>query len=123
MRRRTNSSTSRRLEGRVEAPLEADRGRGLARHGPPAARPGPVGRVHLDAVGQAQQALGEALVEAGRGPLAAEVGPAHVAHEQRVAGQHEPRLVAAAQIGHEQADAVGRVARRVDDLERHVADP
>ena len=106
------------VEGRVEAALEADRGRGLARHGPAAARPGPVGGIHLDAVRQDQEPRGEALVQARRRVLAAEVRPADIADEQRVPGQHEPRLVAPGRVGHEKADAVGRVPRRVDDLER-----
>ena len=121
IRRRTKSSTPLGLQGRVEAPLEADRGRGLARHGPPAARPGPVRGIDLHAVGQAEQALGEARVEVGRGLLAAEVRAAHVAHEKRVAGQHEPRLGAAAEIGHQQRDALGGVAGRVHDVERDAA--
>jgi hypothetical protein len=40
----------------------------------------------------------------------------------RVAGQHEPGLGAAAQIGHQQRDAVGGVAGHVQHLERHAAD-
>ena len=53
-------------------------------------------------VGQRQQPLGQRAVERARhlldGVLAVgvQVGPAGVADEQRVAGQHEPRLVAAA---------------------------
>ena len=46
--------------------------------------------------GRRQEARGEALVQAGRRLLAAEVRPADVADEERVPGQHEPRLVAAA---------------------------
>jgi hypothetical protein len=87
------------------------------------ARPQLVGRVHLHAVGQTQQTLGEAPVEVRRGLLAPEVGPAHVAHEERVAGEHEPGLGAATEIGHEQRDAVRGVAGHVHHLERHVADP
>ena len=74
-----------RLERRVEPPLEADGGAGLGGHGAPAVEPGAVGRVHLDAVGQRQHAGREALVEVGGRALAPEVGPAHVAHEERVA--------------------------------------
>ena len=37
---------------------------------------------------------------------AGKVGPADGADEQRIAGQHEPGLVAAALVGDEQANAV-----------------
>ncbi len=110
------------LEGRVEPSLEADRGGRLARHGAPAARARPVGRVHLHAVGEREETPGEAPVEPRRGLLAAEIRPAHVPHEQRVPGEDEPRLGAAREIGHEQRDALRRVAGRVQDPEGHVAE-
>src|SRR5712691_13019583 len=52
-------------------------------------------------------------------PLAAEVRPAHVAHEKRIARQDEPRLFATRQVGDEQADAVRGMTGGVDDLHPH----
>ena len=78
-----------------------------------------MGGIDLDAVRQDQQARGEALVQAGRRALATEVRPPDIADEQGVPGQHEPRLVTAGRVGHEKADTVGRMPRRVDDLERN----
>ena len=41
--------------------------------------------------------------------------------EQRVAGDHEPGLVATAQVAHDQADAVRGVSGRVHHVDKHVA--
>src|SRR5712692_7627881 len=59
----------------------------------------------------------------GRRTLAAEVRPANVAHEERVARQEEPRLFTAREVGHEQTDAVRRMSRGVDDLHPHRTEP
>ena len=61
------------------------------------------------------------LARRSRAP-ARKIGPADGADEQRVAGQHEPWLGPALQVGHEQADALGRVARRVQHLDARVAE-
>lgn len=55
-------------------------------------------------------------------PLATgQVRPAHGAGEQCVAGHDEPRLVAAATVGYEQADAVLRVPGGVQHVDDDVA--
>ncbi len=98
------------LEQRVvEAPLEADRRRRLRAHRGAAERSGDMARIDLDAVaelGQPAQAVEEPL--GARDRLDGEIGPRGVADEQRVAGEHEPRL---------------RAARAVDDGERAVLRP
>jgi hypothetical protein len=43
------------------------------------------------------------------------------ADEERVARENEPGFVAPAQVSHQQADAVGRMAWRVDHVDDHVA--
>ena len=47
-----------------------------------------------------------------------EIGPGGVAHEERVTGEHEPRLVTARVVDDRQAAVLGSVARRVDHAER-----
>ena len=79
-------------------------------------------RINLDAVVEHEQALGQAPVQVRRRRLPPEVGTADVADEQRVSGQDEPGLGTAALIRHQQRDAVGRVAGRVDHLEADAAD-
>ena len=81
-----------------------------------------MGWIYLDAVGQGKHAGVETLVEGRGGALPSEIRPAHVAHEQRVPGQHEPRLLTTRQVGHEQADAVGGMSGRVYGLDTHRAD-
>ena len=53
--------------------------------------------------------------------LAREVGPRGVADQQRVAGDHEPRLVAARAVDHLEAAVLGPVAGRVHDADDDVA--
>ena len=43
-----------------------------------------------------------------------EIRPARVAHEERVTGEDEPRLVAAHAVDHREAAVLGAVARCVD---------
>ena len=85
-------------------------------------------RVEHQVVGQRQQPLGQRAVERARHLLdrvlavGVQVGAAGVADEQRVAGEHEPRLVAAGVVG-DQVGVMGeRVARRGDRLELGVAE-
>ena len=95
---RTNSSSSVDLQQRVVRALEADRRGDLEVHPRPAAQraaevPGP----HL---GRRRAAPAAARAASGRcrarpPPFHRQVGPGDVADEQRVAGQHRPRLVAA----------------------------
>ena len=54
--------------------------------------------------------------------LAGEVRPADGADEQGVAGDHEPGRLPPAQVGDQQADAVGGVARGVQHPDLDIAD-
>ncbi len=54
--------------------------------------------------------------------LDGEVGPPGVADEEAVAGEHEPRLVAARAVGHREAAVLGTVPGRVDRANDDVAD-
>src|SRR4030095_8615520 len=108
--------------GRIEAALEADRRSRLGRHGAPARRAGAVGRIDLDAVVERQEHALQALPGVFGRARAAEIGAPDRADEEQVAGQREPRRLAARQIGDQQADRVRGVARRVRDLEAHGAE-
>ncbi len=80
----------------VEAALEADRRRRLRAHRGAAERSGDVARVDLDAVAEVDEPVQR--VEEIFGAVVSlhrEVGPRGVADEERVAREHEPRLVAA----------------------------
>jgi hypothetical protein len=81
-----------------------------------------MGGVDLHAVGQGEEGPVQAVPEVAGRALAAQVRPAHVANEEGVPGEHEPRLGPAAPVGHQQADAVWRVAWGVEHPEVHVAD-
>src|SRR5213083_403482 len=110
------------VEGGVEAPLEADRRRGLRAHRAPARAAGAVGGIDLDAVGQRQQHAAQRLPQILGRRGAAEVGATDGADEERVAGEHEPRLGGARVIGHEQAERVRGVAGRVTRPQLDVAE-
>ena len=73
---------------------------------------------HLDAVGELEQAA-QRVEEPLRALLRTdrEVGPRRVADEERVAGEHEPRLVAARVVDDREAAVLRPVAGRVDDAE------
>ena len=78
---------------------------------------------HLDAVGELEQPAQR--VEEPFGALQGpdrEIGPGGVADEERVAGEHEPGLVAARVVDDREAAVLGPVAGRVDDAERDGAD-
>ena len=77
----------------------------------------------LDPVRQLEQLL-QAAVETRRAldRLAREVGPGGVADQQRVAGDDEPRLVAARAVDHLEAAVLGPVAGRVHDSDHDVAE-
>ncbi len=51
-----------------------------------------------------------------------EVGSRRVAHEERVAGQHDPRIRAAREIDDRDATVLGPVSRRVDATKDDVAE-
>ena len=89
-----NAPTSERREHRVEAPLEADRRRRPRAHRRAAERARDMPGEHLDPVRQLEeppQRVEEALRALGRADR--EVGAGRVSDEERVAGEHEPRLV------------------------------
>ena len=79
--------------------------------------------VELDAVGELEQLL-EAAVEAGRAfdRLAGQIGPRRVADQQRVASDHEPRLVAARAVDDDEAAVLGPVPGRVQDADHNVTE-
>ena len=103
------------LERVVETALEADRRGALRAHRLAAERAGDVPGEDLDAVRQLEQppqrveeVLG-ALLRADR-----EIGPGRIADEERVAGQHEPRLVGPRAVDDGEAGVLGAVSGRVD---------
>ncbi len=108
-------------EHRVVVALEADRRGDLQVHaGAAAHRAAKVTGPDLDVVGQGQQPVAQ-RVEDPAGtlrPLDREVGPRDISDEQAVAGQHSPGLVAAAQVGQQEAGVLGAVARRVQRLDQ-----
>ena len=97
--------------------LEADRRRDLQVHpGPAAQRAAQVPRPDLAGVGKLQELLVQRAEDV-VGALALvhrEVGPRDVAHEERVARQHGPRLVAALGVDQRERRVLGPVAGRVD---------
>src|SRR5256885_11735197 len=112
------------LEEVVEAALEADRRRRLGAHRRTAERAGDVAGEDLDAVAEldepaqaVEHALG-ALLRFDR-----EIRTSRIADEERVAGQDEPRVVAAGAVDHREAAVLGPVPRRVDRAEDDLADP
>ena len=84
--------------------------------------------VDLDRVGQRQQLVVERVVEHRRHLLggeargSGEVGASHVADEEGVAGQHERRLVRRVGVADQRRQALGRVARRLQEAQRDAAD-
>ena len=104
---------------RVEQPLKAN---GRAR--PPAhafaAWALEMAGEHRHPVRQPQQP-GNAVVLRRRVP-AAEIRSAHVAHQERIAGQNHRRLRAALRVYDQQGDQFRPVPRRVDDAQPKLAD-
>ena len=80
-------------------------------------------REHLDAVGQLEQPP-ERVEEPFRAlcGLDREVGSGCVAHEERVAREHEPRLVGPRRVDHREAAVLGSVAGRVHRPDPDVPD-
>ena len=114
------------LEQRLVRALEADRGRGLQVHARPAAeRAAEVARPHLARVRQRHQRVVQRLEDpAGAlGLVHGEVGARDVAHEQAVAGEDGPRLVAAGRVDEREGGVLGPVARRVHRTHRDRAEP
>ena len=80
-------------------------------------------RIDLDAVAELDepaQRVEEPLGAVQR--LDREVGACRVADEERVAREHEPRLVAARAVDHREGAVLGAVARRVDRADDDVAE-
>ncbi len=73
--------------------------------------------------GRVRSALVEAAEDVARAlvGLHGQVRPRHPAHEQRVAGQDRPRLLAARGVGQAEAGVLGAVPRRVQRADPHVA--
>jgi hypothetical protein len=111
-------------ELRVEAPLEADRRAGLLAHpGAAAERAADVARPDLDEVLVLEQAR-ERAVEPARALLRldGQVRAGHVADEERVPGQEEPRRVVAAPVLDGEGEVLGPVARRAEGGDARVAE-
>ena len=112
----------------VGAPLLADRRLDRGREVLAAGRAGAVGRVDAGRVGEAQQLVVHRPVqppgEVIRGPSdrGEQVRAADVADEQRVAGEHAPRRRIVRVLPHDDRDRLRGVARRVTDLEHHLAE-
>jgi len=82
-----------------------------------------VRRKHFDGVVELQDFFVERIVEQRRhvGCREAfgtdEIGPADIADEEGVAGQHADRFGVVLRVGDEDADAFGRVSRRLHDIQ------
>ena len=92
--------------------------------GPPHIEPPRCAGPHLARVRQRQQRVVQAGEDAARALVALDrqVGPGDVADEQRVAGQHRPRLVAAAAVDERERGVLGPVAGRVQRADDDVAE-
>jgi hypothetical protein len=104
-------------QDRVVAALEADRRGDLHVHPRAAAhRAAEVSGPHLHVLAQRQQRPVQRPEDPARavGLLDRQVGPRDVADEQRVAGQHRPRLVAAPPIDERERGVLGPVPGRVE---------
>jgi hypothetical protein len=98
----------------VVTALEADRGRRLRAHRGTAERACDVAGVHLDAVAELDEAVQRVEEPLGaRRRLDREVGARRVADEEGVAGEHEPRLVAAGAVDDGERAVLGPVPGRV----------
>jgi hypothetical protein len=108
----------------VVAALEADRrGRLLAHRSAPAERASQVAGPELDVIGELEQAAARAEETVGAlVRIDREVGPADRADEERVTGQHEPGIVAAAAVGDDEREVLGPVARRRERADQNVAE-
>jgi len=83
-----------------------------------------VSGINLEVIGQREELLVDAVVELARvfSRAARKVRPSHGTDEQGVSRKHEPRLIAPPAIGHNQADALGRVCGRVQQLHQRGAE-
>ena len=107
----------------VEGTLEADRRGGLRAHAGTAQRARDMAGIDLDPVGEGEQLL-QASVQAVRAVdrLRGEVRPGRIADQERVAGDHEPRLVAARAVDDRETAVLGPVPRRVQNSDHDLAE-
>ena len=113
------------LERGVALTFVADGARPHGTHRLPAQGARSVGGIDQARVGQLHELVMQVVEELRCqfvGHAGKEVGAAHVADEERVAGENRYGLVASRTVGHHVADAVGRVPRRVEHLDVHVFD-
>src|SRR6185436_14878132 len=111
-------------ENRVPALLETQRRRWLAREAHAAGAAGLVPGKDFEIIGQHEEFRVQAVVEYARHFAfpAGQVWPADRSNEEGVAGDDEPGRITAALVCHEQADAVRRMPRCVQDLYLDVSD-
>src|SRR5579885_1645831 len=115
--------TRARGYSRVMLALKANGRASFRIHAAPTERTGHVGRVDLHAVIKLEQTIKDAVVER-VGPLFAsdgKVGAGYIADEERIAGQHQPGVVAPARIGDREGDMLRAMAGRMDDAQAHDA--
>ena len=117
-----------RLERIVVEPLDADRGDGVGAQVLPAERPGAMRGVDERFVRKWRELPVHRVVEHAaellRAPAQrrAKIGAPDVADEQRVAGQHRPRIGLLPWIVNEDRDRLRRVARGLQHLEAPCAE-
>src|SRR5262249_46389863 len=121
---RVDELLARPGEEEVPALLEGDGARGLPTHAGPTARASEVPWIDLQVVGERQELAVDAVVELIRllSGVAGQVRTADGPDEERVAGEDEPRIGAAAEVGDHEADALRRVPGRVEDPDPRVAE-
>ena len=109
---------------RVDTPLEADRrARLAAQAGAAAQRATDVRRPDLDVVIERGQPRERPVQRLGAvGGLVGEIGPRDVPDEQRVAGQHHPRRIAALVVDDLVGQVLGAMAGRGDCADLDLAD-
>src|SRR5207249_1868588 len=115
-------SSSGTPAGTAHATRSANCGLSIQTLSAPGRRARAVGRVDLEAVVERQEHARQALVRLLGRAGTAEVRAPHGPDEERVAGEDEPRLGAPVEVRDEKTDRVGRVARRVRDLQSDVPD-
>ena len=116
---------------RVVAPaLLADRRACFGRQVLAARRSGSVRRKHRGRIGQTEQLVVQRVVEPASQDVGGQVGAggreqigaAHIADEQGVAREDSIGHLVVRMLVHDDADRLGRVSRRRQDLERHFAE-
>ena len=115
-----------RLESEVGDALLADGGTALRTHLAAAQGAGAMGGVDLHGIGQGEELGVEAVVEqAGellRSVIGREIGTAHVADEERVAGEDGVGVGRALRVGDQDGDALEGVAGGFEEAQNAVAE-